>query len=283
MVISTSILLDFSNLGYSEWSLRHAFFADMGGFVLNSSDYSQLPVNACQVCYLVANGFMRFPTVDSETIWDKNKADAFARVLTSVQVLWFAFQCIGRAAQHLPISTFELDTVAFILCTFPTFYYWRRKPLDVSTPITLFLHDGVQVRDILLLAGKSASRPFRFTPLDFANPTPDPYEVWDFNMWAVQLLFGFDADSKRKPVSTFRNSSRMASGRTGIINYSVISVFAISHVCIHLIAWNFHFPTSMPLARGHSSTARIWLFLPPVPPYTNMAIAKALPYIRRRC
>lgn len=124
--------------------------------MLRPPNYPPLPINAHQIHYLVINGFMEFPTIDTETIWDKNKTDAFARILTSFQVLWFTLQCIPKAAQYLSISTFALDTVAFVLCTFPTFYFWRHKPLDVSTTITLSLNDGVQVQDILLLADESA-------------------------------------------------------------------------------------------------------------------------------
>ncbi|KAL8791243.1 MAG: hypothetical protein Q9213_000200 [Squamulea squamosa] len=215
----------------------------MGGFILNPPDYSRFPVDAHQIRYLVANGFMKFPVIDSEAIWDKNKADTFVRTLTSVQVLWFTLQCIGRAAQHLSISTFELDMVAFVLCTFPTSYFWRHKPLDVSTTITLFLNDGVQVRDILQLAGEAANEPFKFTPLDFVNPAPDPYEPLDSVVWALQYLFGLAADPKHGHITTFKNTSRMGPKRVSVIDITVLSVITATYVTIHIIGWNFTFPT----------------------------------------
>jgi hypothetical protein len=95
-ILASQSVSDFSRLGYSQWSLRHAFFADMGGFVLETPDYLPFPIDAYQLHYLVANNLMAFPIIDENAIQDKNKADGFARMLTSIQVLWFALQCLGR-------------------------------------------------------------------------------------------------------------------------------------------------------------------------------------------
>jgi hypothetical protein len=59
----------------------------MGGFILQPPDYPPFPMNAYQIHYLVANGFMEFPAINTETIWDKSKSDAFARIVTTIQVL----------------------------------------------------------------------------------------------------------------------------------------------------------------------------------------------------
>jgi hypothetical protein len=122
----------------------------MGGFALKTPDYPRFPVNAHQVHYLVQHGFIDIPNIDRETIRDMNKADAFVRILTSIQIFWFAVQCIGRAAQHLALSMLQIDVVAIVLCTFPTFYFWFHKPLDVSTTVTLYLKEGIQMQDIFL-------------------------------------------------------------------------------------------------------------------------------------
>lgn len=235
---------DFSDLGYPEWSLEHAYFADMGGFMLKSPDYPPIPISAHQIYYLVANGFANFPAADRQAILDKNKADGFSRVLTSTQALWFAFQCIGRASQHSSISALELETAAFILCTIPTFYFWRHKPSNVSTTITLFLNDGINMRDILIAAGQSASDRFQFTPLDFTDPRPDPYEYLDPVMWALEYLFGLGASPKRRPITCLRNSSRRIGRDINIFEWMILSSIALSYACIHLFAWNLAFPTA---------------------------------------
>jgi hypothetical protein len=234
---------ELSHLGYSRWSLEHAFLANMGGILLSSPDYPTFPINAHQVQYLVVHKYMPFPDIDDESIKDKNKADGFARLLTLVQVCWFALQIIGRATQHLTISTFELETVAFVACTIPSFYFWHHKPLDVSSTITLSLNEAITIRDIILSAGEAALEQYRFTPLDFIDPEPDPKEPLDPPMWALCYLFGFDAPPKHIPLTSFSNSSSRVGKKVSYIDWIVLSSIVYAYTSIHLVAWNFTFPT----------------------------------------
>jgi hypothetical protein len=59
---------DFALLQHVECAIRHAFFADMGGFVLQSPDFPPFPVDSQQMLYLVREGYISFPDVDKETI-----------------------------------------------------------------------------------------------------------------------------------------------------------------------------------------------------------------------
>jgi hypothetical protein len=70
----------FDDPQFPGWTLTHAFFADMGGFVLEASDLkSPLPLDAEQVFYLVKEKYINYPTIPKEEIDDKNKADGLAR------------------------------------------------------------------------------------------------------------------------------------------------------------------------------------------------------------
>ena len=118
----------FANRGFA-WTTRHAFFADMGGFRLQEqpptgSSYAppfrDVPVNAVQIQWLADKGYIEWPNVSEDEIRDKNKADGFARLLTVVQIIWFAISCIGRAVQQLPISSLELGTIAYVFASIPT-------------------------------------------------------------------------------------------------------------------------------------------------------------------
>lgn len=44
---------------------------------------------------------------------------------------------IGRWAQRLVVTNFELTTVSFILCSSMTAFFWWRKPADVFLPVTI--------------------------------------------------------------------------------------------------------------------------------------------------
>jgi hypothetical protein len=243
---------EFQNNDSIGWSLTHGFFADMGGFVLHPPDYPPFPVSAQQIHYLVSHSFMEFPNIDRETIWDRNKADGFVRTIIFIQIIWFASQCIWRGFQYSLISTLELDVVAIVLCTFPTLYFWLHKPLDVTTPITLHLKDGVLVCNILQSAEGSARIPFRKTPLDFVSPAPDPYEILDPIMWALELVLGIGADPDHGPINTFKNTSRMNPGKVRVIDVGVSSTITLTFIGIHFLAWNFEYPTTIErqLSRG---------------------------------
>lgn len=65
---------------HPEWTLSHAFLADMGGLVLTASDLKHpIPIDAKQVFYLFQHGYIEFPNVSIVDIEDRNKADGLAR------------------------------------------------------------------------------------------------------------------------------------------------------------------------------------------------------------
>jgi hypothetical protein len=46
-------------------------------------------------------------------------------------------ELLGRAIQHLPVSTFELFTLAMVLMGLMIYAFWWSRPLDVRLPIVL--------------------------------------------------------------------------------------------------------------------------------------------------
>lgn len=141
---------DFAKLGYPQWTMRHAFLADMGGFLLQSPDFPVFPIDDQQLIYLVNRKYLPHPDIDQETIRDKNKADRFARIITLIQIAWFTVQCLARLIQRIALSTFEFSTLAFISCSLNIFF-WFHKQLEVEAPIVL--HTDTGKADILLEAG----------------------------------------------------------------------------------------------------------------------------------
>src|SRR5271155_5787431 len=106
--------------------MAHAFLADMGGFILDVEGYENFPLNAKQVHYLVKKGYVNYEEVglSKEAITDKNKGEALVRLITVVQILWFTLNTLGRAIQRLAITTLELTTLGFIMCTLGTYCLW---------------------------------------------------------------------------------------------------------------------------------------------------------------
>lgn len=59
--------------------MEHAFFADMGGFMLTAPDYPPFPIDAAQVLYLVKKGYLDLPQITKSEIEDRDKSDGLSR------------------------------------------------------------------------------------------------------------------------------------------------------------------------------------------------------------
>ncbi|KAF2185266.1 hypothetical protein K469DRAFT_708051 [Zopfia rhizophila CBS 207.26] len=231
----------FAKLGHTGWTMRHAFFADMGGFLLAAPDFPPFPVDGQQIAYLVEHEYLPLPSVTEAGIRDKNKADGFARCLTLVQIFWFSIQCIGRAVQRLGLTTFELSTIAFVLCTLHTFFFWAQKPLDVQTPIVL--PTTHRIRDVLIKAGPPAERSYSRTPLDFLKPSSDPKSMTAPFWFGLGTIFDVGKESPTRPIRTFGNNKTFPPAGLSWLQSAYGILFVLAFIGIHLIGWNFVFPT----------------------------------------
>src|SRR5271155_2192477 len=98
----------FRQSGYTQWTIKHAFLADMGGFVLHPPDWVEFVLDARQVHYLVTMGYVSLfsqVAVHREVIEDRNKGDGLVRLIVVFQMLWFTIDCCSRASQHLAVTT----------------------------------------------------------------------------------------------------------------------------------------------------------------------------------
>lgn len=119
------------------WRLEHAFYANSGGFLLQCPDCAAFPVNAASVYFLVSKGYIDLPDMTADEIKDKSKADSFAKFVAIFQGFWLVAQTIARLVQGLPLSQLELFTLAFVVSTAMSYYFWWRKPQNVSTPTVI--------------------------------------------------------------------------------------------------------------------------------------------------
>lgn len=225
--------------GYPGWSMRHGFYANMGGFVLQPHDSKPFPVNAKQLHYLVTRGYTPFPSITGKEIWDKSKQDGFQKLLTMLQTGWFVVQVLSRAIQHMPVTTLELTTFTYVFCTFASYYQWSHKPLDVESPT--IIRTPMSTAQILIEAGNSpeANKPYSMTPLDFVdNQSPS----W---LTEIQPHLHFRLGPRERPLPRFTNDKLpvIGAGPDSILLFFVI----LAYCCLHFIAWNFSFPTRVEL------------------------------------
>ena len=222
----------FNEAGYQGWTLRHAFYANMGGFLLASPDSKAFPVNSAQLLYLIRNGYIPYPIATDIEIAQKGKEDNIQRFLTVVQLSWFVIQIISRAILRLPVTTLEVATLGLVFCSGFTFSLWASKPLNAEDNIVI--SSPTRISDILVEAGPDARRPYDETPLDFIEPQSFP--------WLTAVLrLPFRLGPRERPLPRFTNDKVLVSK----LSHERITFFIVTvcYACLHLIAWGFHFPT----------------------------------------
>ena len=243
----------FKRLGCSTWTLRHAFFADMGGILLKPRDSTPFLVNSRQLAYLVQQKYTECPTISAGDIWDKSKADTMTKVLTLAQASWLAVQLCGRAIQHLPTTTLELSAAAIVFCTIGTLICWLRKPSDVQKGIVLSI--DATTKEMLLDAGDAASKLYRHTPLDFV--AKESFTI----SYDVMRLFNMSCDNPERPLRRFPDDRF-----PDISTVEKLALFCMTqaYAAFHLIGWDFYFPSRTELILWRVSslvvTCTTWSF-----------------------
>ena len=104
------------------------------------------------------------------------------------------------------------------------------KPLNVETPTILYIRQTIA--EILVDAGSRAISPFKDTPLDFVEG-----QLYTSSQMPLSHLWGV----QQRPLPRIPNDrdSRLYDLKTVIIVAIPTATFSL----LHLIAWNFHFPT----------------------------------------
>jgi len=116
------------------WKLVHGFYAEMGGFkVEDDEDGQQYTFRAAQLAWLHKEKIITLPEISEQEIKDKSKANGIAKGLACAQSTWFVLQSIARISQHLPLTTLEIEVVAFVGATWLIYLFWWKKPFDVET------------------------------------------------------------------------------------------------------------------------------------------------------
>lgn len=232
---------DFAAAGINGWTLSYAYLANMGGYVLQTSDWVPFPVDAKQLLWLIQRGFVAVPDIRPEAIQDKNKVDGVMRLIMVAQTLWFLANFFGRIAQGYTVTVLELTTAAFVYCALPIMWMWRHKPADVVMPEVIHAH--ASMAEILLAGGGGDEVPelhlYDRTPLDFISR-----KEWFWSIYwshAKNLLYRLHLSGPRaRPVDRFSNTS---SPEVAAWVWNPGLVFALSFGAIFIVPWNFSFPT----------------------------------------
>ena len=228
--------------GGIEWTMRQSFFADMGGVRVKLKD-DEFPVTSKHVYVLYKLGLITLDAITPAAIEDRSKADGVAKLFTIVQTAWFILQCLARLIQQISITTLELSTIAFVVCTIGTNIMWWNKPKDVFVPIVL--HIDCTLEGLLAMAGpqildaKSEAVGWKWSPLEkFDDLRPNfLVDVGQYLPYTSSSNLSQTAQKIR-----FRNDRLPPLERDWLLGH-FLSVISLLFGAVYVAGWNISFPT----------------------------------------
>lgn len=152
----------------------------------------------------------RLPDVTEDEVADRNKGDLLIKILALLQVSWMLIQIIARATQRLSSTPLEIMTMSFSACAFITYVLLLDHPQDVNTSIYIDASRLPTADDMRMIFERSPNV-FHTTRLpcipDFSihlqSDRPSAVPLFSFSILLGAAIFGG----------------------------------------LHLMAWNFIFPT----------------------------------------
>lgn len=227
----------------------------------------------------MSRGYIKVPELTTSEIWDKSKADSFAKGAALFQSLWLVMQCIARGAVGLPITPLELFTLAFVVSTVMSYFFWWRKPQNVSTHTTLVCDSSTaRIRadaglppngweqtplDWIEAEGRMWKRRKLFRHFDLGTvqgPARDEesqdWQRYDGRNEKSKSTARVEPDSRSGPISSsaageqpqpvqrIPNDSILPSGLSVKV-YAGLIIPSMIHSCIHLLGWNLDYPSNV--------------------------------------
>lgn len=217
------------------WTKVHCYYADMGGFVLRTSNlrgdgqsYAIRHLVKEDVFILRERGLLAsLPTIRASQINDMSKGDFFAKAAAVAQVSWMVIQVVARGAKGLPITQLEITACAFAATTFITYVLWWEKPQSVYVATELELP----------------------TPLHYEDVSKNLSEIWRASGFWLYRIFQHDGNkpSLLGPDEPLGNDSVWLDGRFGGLGVFAIGTVFGSVVLggIQCAAWYFEFPSDI--------------------------------------
>ncbi|PKK44595.1 hypothetical protein CI102_11309 [Trichoderma harzianum] len=215
------------------WTLTHSYFANMGGFVIRGKPtkeqkhHDPYHLNGDLIYQLRdAEHIEKLPTITEEEIKDKSKGDIFVKLIALGQIIWSTIQIIARAVRRLPVSPLEVAVVAFaISAVFIYGLYWN-KPQRVGVTQTIQLkNNNMQNERAKLERSTIYSKTVLFEGL--------------------LSLLGIEIETETLPGAPISLDSAREAGAWETAG--VVGVGAAVFGGIHVVAWNFAFPSTVEL------------------------------------
>lgn len=209
--------------------LSHASWSHVGHQKYTSYYYNLMALrghiwilDAHQLLYARRQGVIaKLPQILESEVEDKNKGDPIVKALAIFQALWLVIQLIMRWVEGLPSSQLEVMTLAFAVCSFLTYLMLWSKPKDVMTRVYVPAMKLPTAEDARTLARLGPTTIWYLRAESWIPNNGIHYLNLDKSRWTKRIAGGVPL-------------------RIGSIG-SIIGAMVFGSV--HLIAWDFDFPT----------------------------------------
>ncbi|KAL8399866.1 hypothetical protein RB594_000330 [Gaeumannomyces avenae] len=186
-----------------------------------------------QLLFLRSNDIIKkLPNVGKEELEDRNKSDAVVKLLAIIQICWMCTQLVARAMRGLPCTSLEVAAVAFAASSLVTYLLEWSSVQDPALPVYL-----------------EASR----------LPTEEEFS-WLLANFSAKLGSGLSPSGpgfKNSQQHTWTSKSHIAHMYTAVF----MGIGGVLFGGIHLVAWNFVFPTPLEQSLWRAS-ALLTTFIP---------------------
>lgn len=230
---------DFHASGFTEWTMKHAFHANSGGFKLHTPDHFTIPIDAKQLLYLINHKYINYPNLSVQDIEDKNKVDLLLRLLSIAQTIWFCATVISRGAEGLVVTGMELTTAAFILCSLVTSFCWWNKGADVT--VSVKLDTAFTMVQIVKDAEDATVGHYHRTPLDFISRKEWHWSLYWIHWINILRIMHINFAPRTLPHDRLENTTWP--DITARYAFPVFVIICLAYTAIFIAAWNAYFPT----------------------------------------
>jgi len=130
--------------GYCHWTLKHSFYAWMGGFMLFVDKDPALPreihypLTPDELLDFLKADRVQMSMVSEKDLDDRSKGDWLSKMVGVLQLAWFVIHLAARAFGKLPTTQLEIDTLAISILSCFTYAFWWYKPKDAQFPVSVY-------------------------------------------------------------------------------------------------------------------------------------------------
>ncbi|MCJ1433703.1 hypothetical protein MMC27_003067 [Xylographa pallens] len=186
-------------------------------------------LSAVQLLYAYRTGIIsEIPRLSIEELSDRSKGDALIKTFALVQITWLIIQIIARACQSLAVTLLEISVLAIAGCAIATYILLWHKPQDVMVPTYIDAAAILTRAQVAELAARSHVSTLMVK------------EFWLHGVAVRVMADNIFPTTHGLPVRLTPFSDTTLHLNPVIVGFGLGGLI---FGAIHLIAWNFHFPT----------------------------------------